>query len=307
MNDGVVYRPPADKKKIHSKDEFELCYLRHQYFRRATYNPSQEEMKPYIRIVEHLARNTFFIYRHLFHLVGLESEDIINIGMVQLVSFLGLYSLDHLPEKENAFFQKFRRLHKGSAPTASDCLDKEKANLTIFLKQRMEDVVRVCIQKARNIKGLPAEEFFAYCGPNKPPESLQDLIENYSDMGFKKIDMAKFKTIRKRIRPKPQGPTFEFNGNWYIMVLIEPKSLSVEDFSGAGLDPYDNLHSMTPEQILFQKESEERWASQKVTFDGMDVSSKRNLLCEFVAKNEQKPDYKDEIKAAKKVLRSLGA
>lgn len=307
MNDGVVFRPPAGLKKIHSKDEFELCYLRHQYLRRAAYNPSKEEMKPYTRIVEHLAKNTFFIYRNLFHMVGMESEDIINVAMVQLVSFLGLYSLDRNPDKDDAFFTTFRKLNKGAAPSPTDRMNKDKANLTIFVKQRMEDVVRVCVQKARNIKGLPAEEFFAYYGPVKPPENTRELMEDHRKLGFKKIDTATFKSIKKRLKPRPQGPAFEYKGNWYIMVPIELKSLSVVDFSGAGLDPYDSLHNMTPEQILSRKESEEHWADQKETFEGMDVTLKRSLLSEFVEKHEQKPNYKDEIKAAKKVLRSLGA
>ena len=94
MTYGPVTRPEPSEKKIRTSDDFELCYLRHQYFRRVKYNPTEQEMAPYMGIVANLTKNTFFTYFNLFKAVGMYQDDILNIGRVHLVSFLGLYSLE---------------------------------------------------------------------------------------------------------------------------------------------------------------------------------------------------------------------
>ena len=41
-------------------------------------------------------------------MVGLELDDVINIANVHLVSFLGLFSLESMPEKYKEFVKKFK-------------------------------------------------------------------------------------------------------------------------------------------------------------------------------------------------------
>lgn len=300
-----VERPQMDKNvKISCKEEFELCYLRHQYVRRVDFNPTEEEMKPYAFIVAHMAKNTFFTYRNLFSLVGFESEDLINIGRVHLVSYLGLFSMEKLPEKYESFSNTFFR-DKVRDPNPYDLLNKNKANLTLFLKQRFEDVVRICRQKARNIKGLPTEEFFIFHGPNKPPKILRNLVENHEKYGFKKLDIAVFKSIKKKI--KVDNPNcFKLNDTWYVAVPVEHKSLSLTDFSGAGMDPYDSIHNMTPERIFFAQEEDKEWADKREEFNAYSVKRRTRMVKSFIKKNKNKPIYKEELKAARELLKTLG-
>jgi hypothetical protein len=299
-----VDRPKAAKKKIHSKNEFELCYLRHQYFRKANYNPTEAEMRPFMRIVEHLAKNTFFTYRNLFHMVGLESEDVINIGRIHLVSFLGLFALERMPEKYKDFVNMFKE-RSDRKPSTTELMDKNKANLTMFLKQRMEDVVRVCRQKARNIRGVPTEEFYVYYGLKKPPKVLRNLLEDHEKFGFRKIDMAVFRSIKKKLNRK-NNEIFKFNQYWYVCVPVEQKSLGLIDFSGAGMDPYDNMHNMDPERILFNKQETEYWKDKKEKFDNYADSTKMRLIATFVRNNNNNPIYSEELKTAKKMLKAYG-
>ena len=298
-----VKRPQADVKKIHSRNEFELCYLRHQYVRKAQTNPTKDEMAPFLPIAAHMAKNTFYTYRNLFHMIGFDVDDLIAIANVHLISFLGLFSLDKLPEKYDAFVNLYR-VEKKPDPTKEQTLNKNKANCTLFMKQRMEDVVRVCRQKARNIKGLPTEEYFFYCGQKKPPKVLRDLVDNYEKFGYKKLDQAIYKSIRKKIRVG-DGPIFRFNDLYYVAVPVEQKSLQITDFVGAGMDPYDSLHNMTPEQIFFAIEDDTTFEKKKEAFDKRSKGYRARIIRKFIEQNRRDPIYRDEIRAARKMLKSL--
>lgn len=301
-----VTRPQAEKKKIHCKNEFELCYLRHQYLRKVDFNPTEEEMKPYMGIVANLAKNTFFTYRNLFGTVGMESEDLINVGKVHLVSFLGLYALDKLPQEKLAAFVEACELKKHRHPTPEDYLGKNKANLTLFLKQRFEDLVRICRQKVRNIKGYPSDEFYAFYSPKKPPKLLSDLLTDHEKYGYKKIDIAVFKTVRKKAKALGAN-VFKFNDIYYVSVKHDHKNLDLVDFSGAGLDPYDSIHNMTPERIVAEQEDAQFWEDKRVEFDAYTPSRKARVIKSFISKYKNKKDYKEEIKAARKLLKSVEA
>lgn len=298
-----VSRPRAAKRKIHSKNEFELCYLRHKYFRRVKYNPTPQEMKPFTHIVTHLAKNTYFRYQTLFELVGFEAEDVINIGMVHLVSFLGLFSLEKMPSKYKEFVKVFKNIQE-KAPKDRDILDKNQANFTLFLKQRMQDVVRVCLQKARNIKGIPHEECRYYYGPKKPPKRLRELLKDHEKYGFKKIDPAVFKTIKKKAG-LVHTSLFDFGGNYYVALSVERRALRLEDFSGAGLDPRDSLHNMTPEDIYFNMEDAEVWKKQKEEFGSKPNNIKADVIRDFIKKNKYNKEFSEELKTARKLLKGL--
>jgi len=299
-----IIRPKADQKRINSKEQFELCYLRHKYIRKVNYNPSEYEMRPYQWILEHTSKNTFYMYNMLFQVVGLYLEDIINISRVHLVSFLGLFALEKMPKKMKAFklliLQKYNR-----SATKEDILQKNKADFTLFLKQRMEDLVRICRQKARNIKGLPIEEYAVFTGTKRPPKVIKDLIDNYEIFGYKKIDTSIFKSIRKKLNKKQEGPIYFINNSWYICVPLDKKSLELVDFSGAGLNPHDNIHNMTPEQVLFNTNEEKLWEDRKKSFKESTIEDKISVIQSFIEKNKNNIKFKDEIETAKKILKRL--
>lgn len=302
MSDGQVTRPQASAKKILSRDEFELCYLRHQYIRKTTYNPTEEEMQPYMGVIRNLSKNTFYTYQNLLGMVGLELDDVINIGRVHLTSYMGLFSLFSDDTRLNKFSDSFR-YDKGYHPSHDELMNKDKADLTSFMKQRMEDLIRICRQKGRNIKGHCVEEFFTYQGPNKPPKILRQVVEDHKKYGFKKIDQALFRTIRKRA--KPDGNVFFFNNLWYVAVLVEHKTLGIEDFSGAGINPYDSLHNMNPEEVLL-KSCNTDWEDRKEEFAAYTREMKINKIKGFLRENRY--NYRKlgkELATARRMLKDL--
>ena len=316
----TVERPQADKRKIHSKNEFELCYMRHQYLRRVTYNPTEADMAPYQKIIEHQAKNTFYTYRNLFKLVGFDLDDLINIARIHLVSFLGLYKLDKSPKKYEEFLMVHWKRHFREA-NVDDIENKDRANLTMFMKQRMEDVVRVCRQKARNIKGMPVEEFYVFYGPNKPPKDSLKLLEDHEKFGFRKLDLGSFKSIKKRakkilmeentpsakakIASQDKFKPFYHSGAWYVAVPLEKRNLTLLDLTGAGLDPYDSIHNRNPEQLYFDKFNEEEFEQKKARFEAHSDKRKETIVRNFIRNNKDDPRMAEEVMLARKFIKDL--
>jgi hypothetical protein len=303
MRRRLIIRPPASDKKIHCRNEFELCYLRHQYLRKVNYNPTKKDMEPYFHIATSLGSKTFFTYKPLLLLVGLEKEDVINIANVHLVSFLGLFSLEKMPEKYNEFVGIFQK-YQDRKPKKGDILHKNQANFTLFLKQRMEDLIRICRQKARNIKGLLVGGFSYYCGPKMPPRRTVELVKNYERLGFRKLDSAIYKSIKKRAGIFDDS-TFLFGDTYYIAVPIEKKSLTIEDFDGADVSPRDTIHNMNPEEIYSNWEDSRVWSKRQEDFDNNPRDTKVNIIKDFIKNNKSKNDFRQEIKVARRLLKEL--
>lgn len=300
-----VVRPQGGEGRINCKNEFELCYMRHKYFRKTDRNPSEEEMKPYFDIARLSGSKTFFRHSNLFKLVGLEKADIIGIAQIHIVNFLGLFKIENFKDKYQKFFETFVKM-EDREPTEEDVLDKNKAFFVLFLKQRMEDLVRICRQKAKNIKGMQVDEFNFYCGPSIP-EDVQDLIKNCEKMGFKKLAPMVFRTARKRAMAGNKSLSFSLNDMWYIAVPMEINPLRLSDLSGAGLDPYDNIHNMQPDQLLIQKQEDVEVEAKIEEFKVFSVKEKVRVIRKFIKSKRQNPAYREEIGAARKMLKEMRA
>jgi len=294
---------PQSTRRVNTRDDFELCYLRHQYIRRSTYNPTVKDMKPYFHITAMCAQKTFFMYRPLFLLIGLEKEDISNIARMHLVSFLGLFSLEKMPSKYTEFVEHFKEVQE-CKPQKVDILDKNQANFTLFLKQRMEDLVRICRQKVKNIKGFTADGFYYYYGPKAPPKRLFDLVRNYEKLGFRKLDSAVYKSIKKRAGVFDNS-IFMVGDNYYIAVPIPKKSLTIDDLNGAGMNPRDTLHNMDPEAVYFTLEDDKMWEKRQEDFNGKPLNNKTNILKNFIQRHKGDNSFREEVKTARKLLREL--
>ena len=301
-----IIRPPAEKRKIHSKNEFELCYIRHQYFRRVKYNPTEQEMLPYKAIISYLARRTYYTYPKLFHIIGMTFDDVNAIGSIHLVNFLGLFEISPTknPDKYSEFLAVLR--NKGIVEiTEKELLDKNKANLTCFIKQRMEDLVKICRRKAKNIRGFRVDEYISFYGVTPPPEDLHKLLEDNVSLGYKKLENATFRTYRRKARARA-GVPFQWKNTWYVTVPISQRPLSMEDLEGAGFDPRDNEHNLNPEQALLRNYEENRIDKEIKLFKIGSKEQKAKTIAEFVEKNADDPFYADEVLIARKMLRTLG-
>jgi len=260
-------------------------------------------MEPYNKIVENFTRNTFYVYKNLFLMVGLGLEDVVNNGQVQLISFLGLFALERNPKKLADFKRNFRSRNSIICSKA-DVLCKNQANFTCFLKQRLDDMVRICKQKAKNIKGVVAEEFVVFRGEKKPPKDIEDLLENYEKYGYAPLTTTAFKTIKKRMRNRQEGPVYLDGGVWYVCVPIRKKMLNLVDFACNNYDPYDNLHNMNPEEVLERRECTD-WDGKWLRFNMISNDERAEVLKNFIVANEGRVELKEELKTAKKFLEQI--
>ena len=286
-----------------ASNDFECVYMRHQYLRKVKRYPTREEMEPYNKIVENFTRNTFYVYKNLFLMVGLDLEDVSNNGQVQLVSFLGLFALERNPKKLADFRRSFRSRNSLICSKA-DVLNKNQANFTCFLKQRLDDMVRVCKQKAKNIKGIVAEEFVVFKGTKVPPKDIEDLLENHEKYGYSPLTTTAFKTIKKRMNNKQEGPVYLEDNVWYVCVPIRKKNLSLTDFTCNNYDPYDNLHNMNPEEVL-EKREESDWDGKWLMFNIASNTERMEVIRNFIVENQGNSELKEELKTAKRFLEGM--
>lgn len=302
-----VARPQTSDDKITTSESFELCYLRHRYIRKTDYNPSPEEMRPYLKIAERVSRNTYYTYRYVFSIVGLELDDVIAAAKVHLMSYICLFELSETKNRNK--YEKFCIAHMNKnldrMPNAEALQDKNNANFTLFLKQRMTDMIRICNQKAKNVKGIQIDEYLAFFGPNPPPKELKKLLDDHLGYGFKKVDNRTFKAIKKRVRADLSKP-FQFAGSWYVAVPLGQRNLTVLDFEGAGLDPRENVHNMNPEKLLEDREQKIEFDKKALLFNNGTKEEKTKTILDFIEKNKENPTFEEEIYIARKFLKKMG-
>lgn len=289
------------KLRIHSKDEFELCYLRHQYVRRCTYSPTNEEIESYMKLANKFIYNTYFTYLSLFRAVSFSQDDLASIARVHVVSFICLFSLEQCPDKMEEFKESFA-LYKFRDALESDIISKNRANFTMFFKQRMQDLVRVCRQKSRNIRGKILEEFSCFVGGSQPPANHNLIFKEHESLGFKKIDNAAFKAIRKKADVDADATLFQFDNKWYIALTTDHSPLSYEEVCTGGINPRDNICYLQPDEIYEETEFDQFYGN----FQSSSHIKKINTLKDFLAKYENKTHYSKEVKTAKGMLRKLG-
>ncbi len=297
----LVTRPTATEVKVRTSTDFELCYMRHQYLRRVKFNPSEEDMKPYMYIVTNLVRHTFTTYSQLFKIIGMYQEDVLNIGRIHLVSFLGLYVLSQNPKKKAEFDDTFERKNF-KKPNDADYLQKNRANFSLFFKQRMEDLVRVCRQKSKNIKGQISEEYVVFFGRNRPPKNRKDILTKHRELDYHKLDFSIFKSIRKKAEISSKCDMFYFNNMWYVAIAIENNPLAMDDLINSNYNPYENRHSWKPDDLLIEME----YDNFLKDYEDKSEVKKSLILKKFVSKNKGNKKYIKEVALARKLLKKIG-
>lgn len=245
--------PTIDDSKISSKDNFELVYIRHRYFRKST-NPTEERLKQFEEMICKISDKIYIRNSIEFKTVGFEMEDLRNIARVHTVSFISMSGLAENPD----LMEKFRAKHKkiygaNSEPNEKDIFKREAYNLARFLNQRVQEVARFSKGKNENIRGTKNHRRF-YIGNSTNKPSDGDLFNDPEMYGYERITEGNFKKLVKENDAKGML-SFEIENNQCVRaVYIKGSFLTQEDVDGSYFDQTRSGFYRSPEENLMLKE-----------------------------------------------------
>lgn len=92
--------------RVNYKDNFELVYLRHRSLRRAR-KPSEQELKRYSSHVRSISRRAFNKYKYAFSVLGVDENDVYNVGMCYLIIFIDKWEVKGDDKKSRKVLWQF--------------------------------------------------------------------------------------------------------------------------------------------------------------------------------------------------------
>lgn len=242
--------PSVDQKKISSSDNFELVYLRHKYFRRST-NPNPERLKQFEEMICNISDKIYYRNIMIFKIVGLEFDDLRNVGRVNTVSFISMSGLRENPKLMEKFvLEHKRKFGEKSSVTDRDIFLKECYNLSKFLKQRLYEVANFCGIKSANIVGDKLKKSF-FIGDSKKNPSDESLLMFPESFGYKKITELEFKRLQKENKSENKDEFLTNEGKIVRAILKNPDFMAAESFY---VGSSDNESCLDPEELIIQKE-----------------------------------------------------
>lgn len=245
----------VDNMKIDCQDYFELVYIRHRYFRNST-NPKPERLAEFEEMICNISYKFFSKNYQLFNEVGFEIEDIRNIARIHTISFISMGGLIENPDKMKDFTKRHKKKYgKNSEPGKMDIFRKECYDLARFLNQRLQDFVRNCKSKNKNIRGTSNEQIYFIGSAKRNPSDIE--LAKYPEVyGYEKISKKRYKELQQKNNAKDKMKFMHNNNQIVRAVYLTGEHLSVSDIKDIGLDPRDNLYYGNPENNLIKLENE---------------------------------------------------
>jgi hypothetical protein len=168
----------------------------------------------------------------------------------------------------------------------------------------MEELVRICRQRIKNIRGVPMQEFHIFSGIEIPEVENDELIANHAKYGLKKVDSAIFRAIKKKAKPQNEL-SFVFNNTHYIAIPTNYKPLELIDFHHTVLDPREMSFNRNPEEVILMSESTKKWDRKLRKFKKTPSNQKIDMVRSFIENNKDNSVFEEELHIAKKMLARL--
>jgi len=246
--------PTIDNKKINSKENFELVYIRHKYFRKST-NPTNERLRQFEEMICNISDKIYMRNIMVFKTVGFEKDDLRNIARIHTISFISMSGLAENPKLMEEFVKKHKSIFgKDSEPSKYDIFKREAYNLSRFLNQRIQEVARFSKGKNEGIRGTKNYRRFYAGRTDKNPSDLE-LFSNHEAYGYKKITEQEYKNIANNNDSKGKVEFTTSNGVKVRAVYIKGSFLKKEDIEGTYIDQTRGNFYRSPEESLLIKEA----------------------------------------------------
>jgi hypothetical protein len=288
------------KKRLSFKDDFELLYLRHEYIEKAAklgkkLDPSL--VQKYAGIVHTTAKIMFSKLKPNFQKVGFDEDDFIAITNMYMLSYMALYSIQTNQKEMDVILSKRGNIDQ------TEILRIDRNRLINFLRQRLYHCSTLFARKARNITvGEDRRGFFAETA-NSIDVSKDLLLEDYKKFGYRKVALKEFKEVQRDA--KINGITELKDKKGFKVIKVEQlnQGLSEYDFQLLSENDKGTFYN-SPDKILENTEDEIAMEAFRIKFQNLDQEGKRELLKTFVETNESDKSMKDEVRLAKKLLRT---
>lgn len=290
-------------KQYNYLDDFELLMIRHDYINKIK-NPDPNWIKKFESTVNVVS---FIMYNKLkpnFDKVGYDLDDIKILANCYMIGYMGLYSIERNEDIKQRILNSFAQRHNRQA-TQADLDKKERINLTTFLRQRLQHASILCARKARNITvGSDRRGIYAFT-KDSIPATEELILEKGMELGYRSVTRQEFKELKAIAKSNKLPEIIDHDGFKVLEIEILNDGISAYDYKFLFYYSDDDVYTVDPESLFISKEGDRELSYIKEKFYGLSREQKRRYLYKFLKEFKSDPHYKQELKAARYMLKTI--
>lgn len=291
------------KKRMTFQDDFEMLILRHEYISKVK-NPDPAWVTAWEPIVKTTAMLMYNKLRPNFAKVGYGLDDVVSITNCYMIGYMGLYSLERNEKARNKIIDSYKARLKRE-PTEAELVRKERTNLISFLRQRLQHASVLCSRKARSITvGKDKRAIYAFTA-DSVPASNELIYEKGVKLGYRKVTKDEMKRIKLDARVKRTKELRDEFGFPIVQVELLNDGITEYDYRGLFVSGQNDFFHKNPEEAIILEEGNKDMSLIMKEFGDLDVSEKKNTLKKFITVYKGNKKYKEEIKTARTMLKTL--
>ena len=272
---------------------FELTSIRWRYFMRAD-NPTDDRLKDYEALISNICKSYFKKNKQMFLYAGMDADDLINIGRIQVVSYLGCFSIHTNPEIRERFTKRFIE-NNGRVPEQADYDLIDKKYFNNFLTQRLSDLKSFIPYKIRGMTGSAIKAKY-FKGPAKIMPTDAQLLSNPKEVSYEKVHKKEFVALIKSLKLPATVESFLVENMRYKKVEFSQGLHSDDAQDKYVLTFFENTDFLKNPLEMLEKKREAEY------FDKLDKKKERKLK-NFIAKNKNVRKMKEHVLLAREILK----
>ena len=272
---------------------FELTSIRWRYFIRSE-NPSEQKIKEYEELVKTLCSSYFKKNKQMFLYAGIELDDLINIARIQVVSYLGCFSINSNPEIRERFTKRFIE-NNGRVPEQADYELVDRKYFNNFLTQRLSDLKNFTPYKIRGMTGSAIKAKY-FKGPSSIMPTDTQLLSNPKAVGYEKAFKKEVMALIKSLKLPQAVESFVVENTRYKKVEVSQGLYSDDAQDKYVLTFFQNTDFLKSPLEMLEKKREVEY------FDNLDKKKERKLK-NFIAKNKNVRKMKEHVLLARDILK----
>lgn len=293
-------QPTTKKKRYSYKDDFEGVYLRCDYLRRCGELKGEYAVE-YAPVIHNVSRAIYNKLYPNFYKMGFDVEDLVSVANIYTLSYMELYSLRLNQQAKDKYVSQYYKKH-GKAPTERHIYSKDRNNMANFLRQKLCHLATLCYRKSKNvIVGANKRGIFAETEHSVPAQG-EVLLEKYEQLGYRPITVKEYKEAKAAAKKRMDKNITDKDGFAIHYVEILSTHIGAHDYSVLFHNDNSNYTS-DPESLCVASENDMQIRQFEEKFKSMGRNRKIGILKNFISKNKDNKSFKEELAAARKMLK----